>query len=155
MPCCGANDIDADTALALASLGPFGSGNPRPRLMLVDAAVRQVEVTRTGGHLRCLVEVDGAKGRAIGFGMGDRAEGLREDPTGRVLGVQLRVDEWQGAQRPEFLLDRIGPGRTEREGEAVVLCGLSCPTAARSMRGRASDRGPVACPLPDKWPAFQ
>jgi single-stranded-DNA-specific exonuclease len=120
-------EIDADTALALASLGPFGSGNPRPRLMLVDATVRQAEVTRTGGHLRCLVEVDGAKARAIGFSMGHRADELRQDATGRVLGVQLRVDEWQGTQRPEFLIDRIGSGRGEREDRAAVRCGLSCP----------------------------
>lgn len=104
------DDINADTAQALAALGPFGSGNPRPRLMLVDACLRQVEVTRNGPHLRCVVEVDGVKARAIGFGMAAQADELREDGSGRVLGVQLRVDEWQGALRPEFQLDRIGPG---------------------------------------------
>jgi single-stranded-DNA-specific exonuclease len=118
-------DISADTALALASLGPFGSGNPRPRLLLVGAEIQQVDVTRTGSHLRCVVEVDGVKARAIGFGMGDRASELREDGTGRILGVQLRVDEWQGALRPEFQLEKIGGGRSC--ASPTSACGPECP----------------------------
>jgi single-stranded-DNA-specific exonuclease len=119
------DDISADTATALASLGPFGSGNPRPRLIVVDAAVQQVNVTRTGSHLRCVVEVDGAKARAIGFGMGERADDLRTEPGRRILGVQLRIDEWQGALRPEFQLDRIGGGEAARGPSPV--CGPDCP----------------------------
>ncbi len=34
-------DINADTAAALASFGPFGSGNPRPRLLLAGASIRR------------------------------------------------------------------------------------------------------------------
>lgn len=117
-------DINADTALALASLGPFGRGNPRPRLLLVDAALRQVEVTRTGGHLRCVVDVDGVKTRAIGFGMGHRAAELQDEREKRVIGAQLLVDEWQGALRPELRLDRIGDGT--QGGERRIVCGAGC-----------------------------
>jgi single-stranded-DNA-specific exonuclease len=102
-------DINADTAAALAALGPFGTGNPRPRLLLMGAEIRQAEVTRTGGHLRCLVELDGVKTRGIGFGMGEVAAAARECPGPRLLGAQLRVDEWQGTLRPELLLERVGP----------------------------------------------
>ena len=104
-------ELNADTAAALASLGPFGSGNPRPRLVLVGADLQQLDVTRTGAHLRCMVEVDGVRVRAIGFGMGDLVSKLRDDPAQKVLGVQLRVDEWQGALRPELWLDRIAEVR--------------------------------------------
>ncbi|MGI5939570.1 MAG: single-stranded-DNA-specific exonuclease RecJ [Thermoleophilia bacterium] len=118
-------DINADTALALASLGPFGSSNPRPRLLLLDADMRRVETTRTGAHLRCVVDVEGVKVRAIGFGLGERAEELRTDGDRRILGVQLRVDEWQGALRPELQLDRIGIGLSGRC--AAPACGPQCP----------------------------
>lgn len=101
-------DVNADTAVALASLGPFGSGNPRPRLLLVGAGIQQPETTRTGSHLRCTVELDGVRARAIGFGMGEAAASLREAGSGRLLGVQFRVDEWQGSLRPEFVLERVG-----------------------------------------------
>ena len=117
-------DLNADTAVALASLGPFGSGNPRPHLLLVGADVCQPEVTRTGSHLRCTVALDGVRTRAIGFGMGAAADGLREDGRGRVLGVQFRVDEWQGSLRPEFVLERIGENGHGVEG--LPDCNHSC-----------------------------
>ncbi|NLO27465.1 MAG: single-stranded-DNA-specific exonuclease RecJ [Actinobacteria bacterium] len=101
-------DVDVDTALALASLGPFGSGNPRPRLLLVGAEMKDAQATRGGAHLRCTVQLDGIKVRGIGFGMGEKATGLQERPGGRLVGVQLRVDEWQGTPRPEFHIERIG-----------------------------------------------
>jgi len=119
-------DIDVDTALALASLGPFGSGNPRPRLLLVGGEIGDVEATRNGAHLRCSVQLDGIKVRGIGFGMGEKAAELREQPGGRLVGVQFRVDEWQGVPRPEFLIERIGEredgpaGLPERESEGTL-----------------------------------
>jgi len=117
-------DVNADTAVALASLGPFGSGNPRPRLLLVGAGIRHPETTRTGSHLRCAVELDGVQARAIGFGMGEAAASLREDGDGRLLGVQFRVDEWQGSLRPEFVLERVGDSGDG--GAPACECGRGC-----------------------------
>lgn len=103
-------EANPETALALASLGPFGLGNPRPRLLLVDAGLVQAETTRDGSHLRCSVEVDGIKVRGIGFGMGKLAEELRRRPAGHVVGAHFRADSWQGSLRAELLLERIGSG---------------------------------------------
>ena len=147
-------DVNADTALALASLGPFGSGNPRPRLLLVDTEIQQVDVTRTGSHLRCVVDTDGVRTRAIGFGMGDMAATLREDGHRRVLGVQLLVDEWQGALRPELRLERIGGAR--RSPAPSAACGPDCQQresgggGAREgvvERGVAGSDTPVRAPM--------
>jgi single-stranded-DNA-specific exonuclease len=101
-------EVNPDTALALSSLGPFGLGNPRPRLLLVHAGVNQPETTRDGSHLRCSVEVDGVRTRGIGFGLGELAEELRTDPRRRLLGAQFRVADWQGSVRTELLIERIG-----------------------------------------------
>jgi single-stranded-DNA-specific exonuclease len=131
-------DVNADTALALASLGPFGTGNPRPRVLLVDTALQNAEVTRNGAHLRCNVEVDGVRARAIGFGLGAALGEIDERPRGRILGAQLRVDEWQGNPRPEFLLERIGAapdGAVDATPEALGHCLAGCPYA----RWSASD----------------
>ena len=117
-------DVNSDTAVALASLGPFGSGNPRPHLLMLEAEISQPEVTRTGGHLRCLVEAEGVRARAIGFGLGESIPSLRENASRRGLGVQLRINEWQGNLRPELLLESIG----EAIGidDESTLCGLNC-----------------------------
>ena len=118
-------DINSDTALALASLGPFGSGNPRPRLLVVDAEISQPEVTRGGGHLRCVVEVEGVRARAIGFGLGDSLQSVIGAGRRRALGVQLRNNEWQGRLRPEFLLENVGEPAPREDGS--VICGPECP----------------------------
>jgi single-stranded-DNA-specific exonuclease len=118
------DDISADTAVALASLGPFGSGNPRPRLLLVGADLQQPETTRDGSHLRCTVKMDGVRVRGIGFGMGKTASSLQTDGCGRLVGVQFRVDPWQGSLRPEFLIEHVG---APPDGGAPLLeCGPSC-----------------------------
>lgn len=145
-------DVNADTALALASLGPFGTGNPRPRVLLVDAALHNAEVTRNGAHLRCNVEVDGIRARGIGFGLGGSLSDISEQPSGRILGAQFRVDEWQGSPRPEFLLECIGAApnvAVDEPPESLGHCLSGCRNALWSANGGSKaiaggQLGPVA-----------
>jgi single-stranded-DNA-specific exonuclease len=148
-------DITADTALALNSLGPFGSGNPKPRLMVVGADLQQVETTRDGSHLRCNVKVDGVRVRGIGFGMGKHVPGLQADGSRRLVGVQFQVDTWQGSLRPEFVISHLGapPG----EAEPLFDCGPACASWPAHIAGSSApclpagfgvDSGPVALRMP-------
>jgi single-stranded-DNA-specific exonuclease len=120
------DDLTADTALALAALGPFGSGNPRPRLLLVGADLQQAEATRDGSHLRCTVRLDGVRARGIGFGMGNAAAALQADGCGKLVGAQFRVDSWQGALRPEFLIENLDSPPVAPC--ALLECGPGCPS---------------------------
>ena len=147
------DDLSADTAVALAALGPFGSGNPRPRLLLVGAELQQAETTRDGSHLRCMVRLDGVKARGIGFGLGKTAAGLRADGSGKLVGAQFRVDSWQGSLRPEFLIEHLGSPLPA--AEALPECGPCCPSWAahrQDDRGAPSagsgSSGPVSLRLP-------
>ncbi|MEM6458231.1 MAG: single-stranded-DNA-specific exonuclease RecJ [Planctomycetota bacterium] len=107
--------IDADVSLAacglplfdvLHRLAPFGRSNPRPRLRL-----RGVTVARTaermgsfGKHLSVTLKDDaGHAMRAVGFGLGDRAE---EMPAGVTIDAVFEpgVNEWRGVRRPELKL---------------------------------------------------
>jgi len=133
-------DITADTALALASLGPFGSGNPRPRLLLTGADLLQAETTRDGSHLRCTVKVDGVKARGIGFGLGKSVPDLQADGNGRLVGVQFQVDSWQGALRPEFVIEHVGA--PPAGGARLCECGPGCPSWLAGL----SDEGDGAAP---------
>ena len=65
-----------------------------------DATLAQPQATRTGEHLRCSVEVDQVKARAIGFGLGEFVGELQQRPTRAIVGVQLKLNEWQGNMRP-------------------------------------------------------
>jgi single-stranded-DNA-specific exonuclease len=134
-------DVNADVAVALSSLGPFGCGNPRPRLAVLNAGIIQPECTRTGAHLKCQVEVDGVRARAIGFGMGSRAAELGQDSQRSIMGVQLRLNEWQGNVRPELVLDAVGPPL--QTAAAQVECGPACPLASRDGASRDAGISPV------------
>jgi single-stranded-DNA-specific exonuclease len=102
------DDLSADTALALAALGPFGSGNPRPRLLLIGADLQQAETTRDGSHLRCTVKVDGVRARGIGFGLGKSAAGLRADGSGKLVGAQFTALRRRGLPGVRTRLPVVG-----------------------------------------------
>jgi len=109
-------DLTVDTALALASLGPFGLGNPRPRLLLVGAGIRDCEQTRSGAHLRLSVELDGVKTPGIAFGLGEMAPQLLSGDHRHVVGGQFRTETWQGTLRADLLVERL-----EREEPAELI----------------------------------
>ena len=147
-------DLSVDSAQALESLEPFGSGNPRPRLLIVDALARDAQRTRNGLHLRCGLEVGGVVVPAIGFGMGGHAEVIGEGPTRMVVGGQLRTDEWQGRIRLQVVLERVGTAqnvpldgeRADGGGRAGLWAGdgTGCsggggrPKSARSSGGEGN-----------------
>ena len=148
-------DVTAETAQALNSLGPFGSGNPKPRLMVVGADLSQVETTRDGSHLRCNVKVDGVRVRGIGFGMGKSVPGLQADGSGQLVGVQFQVDTWQGSLRPEFIIDHIGapPGDVDPLFDSGPGCAswpahVRGPATAGISAGTSVADGPVALRIP-------
>jgi single-stranded-DNA-specific exonuclease len=144
-------DVTADTALALAALGPFGSANPKPRLLLTGADLLQADTTRDGSHLRCTVSVDGVKARGIGFGMGQAVPELQGDGSGRLVGVQFQVDSWQGALRPEFVIEHVGA--PPASGAPLCDCGPTCPWwLARPTEGVDAEQ-PAAHSAPGHAPA--
>jgi single-stranded-DNA-specific exonuclease len=114
-----AEELGVDTAQALARLEPFGSGNPRPRFLLVDTALQGVGRTRNGLHLKCHAQVGGVRISAIGFGMG-RSPDIAAGDTQFIVGAQLRADEWQGCARAQLVLERIEP--TQSCSDCVPIC---------------------------------
>ena len=127
-------ELNADTALALAALEPFGSGNPRPRLLVVDATLEDAAPTRNGLHLRCRVRSGGVQNRRHRLRHGQAAGHRRvAEPTPRLVGAQLRVDEWQGTLRPQ-LRTRVRRAERSRRARPAAGCGPECPVG----RQRAS-----------------
>ena len=76
------SDLTMRTAEAVTGLGPFGTGNPKPRLATgwVELAAEPRCVGARRDHLQAAFRENGSSLRAIGFGLGDRIE----DQIGRA-----------------------------------------------------------------------
>jgi single-stranded-DNA-specific exonuclease len=112
-------DLDLDGALQvaglsfelaerLATVAPFGRGNPEPRFMLRQARLRDVRQL-AGAHIGChLYDPAGGRARAIAFGAADQ-------PLGRALtqaaGAPLdlagaiKLEWWEGQPRITFRIE--------------------------------------------------
>jgi single-stranded-DNA-specific exonuclease len=101
----------ADLIKMLDCVGPFGSGNPRPRF-----GFPQVRVVNSGivgkDHVRCvLTGVDGGGSlkaiafRSAGTPMGDALIDARGLPL-HVAG-NLRINHWQGRVSPQLFIDDV------------------------------------------------
>jgi single-stranded-DNA-specific exonuclease len=97
----------------LEQLGPFGRGNPAPRLLIQNAILdRDAERLGQGGkHLSLFLRQGQTRLKAIGFQMGHLADQL---PAGQHLALvfEPKVSTFRGTHRPELhLLDIALPRR--------------------------------------------
>ena len=112
--------LDADVALthctaalfdALERMGPFGCANPAPRLRIRGAITARPAQRMGGGGKHLSVSLRGADGgaiRAVGFGLGDRADDL---PAGVAVDVAFKpsLNTWRGVTSPELHVLDIRP----------------------------------------------
>jgi len=96
----------------LAALGPFGTGNAEPRFALAKCRVVKADVVGEK-HVSVIVMQGGARLRGIAF----RAMENNLGPALLSLGSRtchlaghLRVDEWQGEERVQLLIDDAAEG---------------------------------------------
>jgi single-stranded-DNA-specific exonuclease len=79
-------DLDMVTVQAMQNLGPFGQGNPKPRLATdwCDLVGEPRRVGKTAEHLQCSLQHGGAILKAIGFGLASAEEPLKRQRRCRV-----------------------------------------------------------------------
>jgi len=114
-------EVDAEVSLdrldqalhdELATLGPFGMGNPRPSLMLREVRVRDLQLV---GNTRRMVRFrvprpDGRGGvEAVWWDRPDLADDLTRQPVD-LLGT-LGVDRWNGRTKLQFRVKDARPAR--------------------------------------------
>lgn len=74
----GAESITRELATALASMEPFGTGNPEPLFVTRNLALAQKQRVGDGSHLKFQVRANGQPAiDCIGFGLGDFANSLQ------------------------------------------------------------------------------
>jgi single-stranded-DNA-specific exonuclease len=88
----------------LASLAPFGRGNPAVSLMVADAVFADSRPMGEGKHVRFSVESQGARARAVAFGCGGRLPVRDGEPVRATFA--LEVNEWNGISEPRLVLRR-------------------------------------------------
>jgi single-stranded-DNA-specific exonuclease len=99
-----------ELASVLARVGPFGVGNPEPRLLLEAPRVASAGVVGNG-HIRCLLaDPWGGRVDAIAFRAADLPLGQALlAGAGRALHVagRLRENAWGGRVKAQFVIDDV------------------------------------------------
>jgi len=123
----GRDGIGMDLARQLESLGPFGMGNPGPRLLVPSGRLREVRpLGQEGKHSR--FQLESGAGRALGVAFGMNGEISKREDQALDLSIELEVDRWNGAEQPRVVVRQVYPlaGRTAEEGRSAS-CGEDCP----------------------------
>lgn len=96
-------ELTMPTAEAISALGPFGAGNPKPRLATawVDVASEPRCVGKQQDHLQATFSQNGTQIRAIGFGLGNMLEDLKQHRRCRVAFEPI-INEYMGRRSVEM-----------------------------------------------------
>ncbi|HUU85742.1 MAG TPA: single-stranded-DNA-specific exonuclease RecJ [Phycisphaerae bacterium] len=109
--------LDLRTVEAVENLGPFGTGNPKPRLATgwIELAGEPRRVGGNGEHLQAAFRDGDAVMRGIAFGQAAAAQDLMEYRRCRIA-FEPTVNEYQGRRSAEIRVldfqfpDGTGPG---------------------------------------------
>jgi single-stranded-DNA-specific exonuclease len=139
-------ELGLDLAEELERLEPCGMGNPRPRLLVPGARLRDLRPMGEGRHLRFSVGSGGISARAVAFGCDGRLGVEAEQPVDATF--RLERNFWKGAVEPRLVLGHARPcaaapiealGEPEDYLSAVLLAfdrEPSPPGAARAVPSR-------------------
>lgn len=123
----GRDGIGMELAEQLESLGPFGMGNPGPRLLVPSGRLREVRpLGEEGKHSR--FQLESGTGRAVGVAFGMNGEITRSEDQPLDLSVELEVDRWNGAEQPRVVVRELYPLSDAPDAELPAgACGTDCP----------------------------
>jgi len=100
-------ELGLDLAEELELLEPCGMGNPRPRLLVPGARLRDLRPMGDGRHLRFSVGSGGISARAVAFGCDGRLGVEPEQPVDATF--RLERNFWKGAVEPRLVLGHARP----------------------------------------------
>jgi len=97
------SELSLETAQQMAALGPFGVGNPRPKLASgwVELADEPRCVGKTGTHLSAVFAQGDVRLKAIGFGLHEHMEDLKQHRRCRVAFEPI-INEFNGRRSVEM-----------------------------------------------------
>jgi single-stranded-DNA-specific exonuclease len=137
----GRGGIGMELAEQLEALGPFGIGNPGPRLLVPSGRLRGIRPMGDGErHSRFDLESGVGRAAGVAFGMNGEVSSREDEPLD--LSIRLEVDRWNGAVQPRVVLRELYPlgsaaddARDDRMG-----CGSqACPAAGDEWWARVGE----------------
>ncbi|MHB1318058.1 MAG: single-stranded-DNA-specific exonuclease RecJ, partial [Anaerolineae bacterium] len=106
-------DRGRNTPAALATLGPFGKGNPEPLLATLGAGVMDIRRIGTEGkHLRLDVAQNGTPRTCVAFRQGEAAEWLRAGDRVDLV-YRPALNRWQGRESLQLVVEAVRPHRPD------------------------------------------
>ena len=167
----GAESLDLDIAEQLATLAPFGQGNPGIKLLVPGARVGDVRpMGEEGKHARFNLRTGTLSARGVAFNANGKLAAAEREP--HDIAVRLEVNHWNGAVEPRAVLAdafarepsprrRRGPRPPLRGGARRALVGDgSRPSSSASRRPRPRRTAPArarnaACSMPAARPRWR
>jgi single-stranded-DNA-specific exonuclease len=104
-------ELGLELAEELERLEPCGIGNPRPRLLVTGARLRDLRPMGEGRHLRFSVGTGGISARAVAFGCDGKLGVEAEQPADATF--RLERNFWNGAVEPRLVLGHARPCNPE------------------------------------------
>ncbi len=99
----GAESLDLDVAEQLATLAPFGQGNPGVTLLVPGARVGDVRpMGQEGKHARFNLSTGSLSARGVAFNSNGKLEAAERAP--HDIAVRLEINHWNGAVEPRAVL---------------------------------------------------
>jgi single-stranded-DNA-specific exonuclease len=99
----GAESLDLDVAEQLATLAPFGKGNPGIKLLVPGARVGDVRpMGEEGKHARFNLRTGSLSARGVAFNANGKLAAAEREP--HDIAVRLEVNHWNGAVEPRAVL---------------------------------------------------
>ncbi len=125
----GAESLDLDVAEQLATLAPFGQGNPGIKLLVPGARVGDVRpMGEEGKHARFNLSTGTLSARGVAFNSNGKLEAAQRAP--HDIAVRLEVNHWNGAVEPRAVLADAFARRPDPGADAEVDRGHTCPEGA-------------------------
>ena len=113
----GPEGIGLGLAEELERLGPFGQGNPEPRLLVPAARLRDVHpLGEEGRHSRFQLLSGVGRAAGVAFGVNGGLDDSADEPLD--LAVSLELDRWNGSVQPRVILRERYPAAAEGEEPA-------------------------------------
>ncbi len=105
--------ITIETVNDINKLQPFGVENPTPAFAVKNIKIHRISVMSEGKHLRMTLFKDGKYLDAVGFGMGEYFNHLKE---GDMIDVtfSLDINDYKGFQNVQLILKDVRPTEVKK-----------------------------------------
>lgn len=100
-------DISIDVVEEMNRLAPYGTENPKPKVLIKDAPIANIrKIGSEKNHLKLTLDHGGMSLDGVGFGLGDVFDQVSPMSKLSVIG-ELSINEWNNQRKPQIFLQDL------------------------------------------------